>query len=711
MVSADKPLVDPADDAFDYAPYAKSIALNIQALTKSTGLVIAINGTWGSGKTTMVNFVTHYLNQLKEDERPSIFFFNPWWFTGREDLIRAFFAQLQTILGEKRLFSDQTKEHLAELAEALSSVTKGAGSYFANKLKKKLNVTRSKEKLSESLKKSERKILVIIDDLDRLTPEEIAQIFALVKGVGDLPNVVYILAFDRDVLAKGLSTVHQTDGEAFIEKIIQIPLQLPTVEKIHLRKLLFSKLNVITENTPPELFGKSRWQNMYFQGIDHLLRTPRDIIRLTNSLSFNYPSVRGEVNCPDFISIESIRIFLPEIYDVIRNNPDLFAGAWEPDSRRSMSLDNFKQFHLSWMNRVPENLKGSLKKFSTLLFPKLSVVWGSGSYGIDWLPNWRRHLLVCSPDVFATYFRLSVPSNSISYSELKSTLNAAQYPQQFSNILTGFRETLRPDGKTKLHTFLETVIDFLDQEVERKVIAGVLFSLFEIADELHPTTDEPKGWFDISNSTFINSIISKLLDKLPEADRFEILRERITNGKALSLMVNQVLSFSGQHGRFGGKQKPSVETILTLPHVEALEGLCSDRIIEFAKSDRLLDVGNLWLVLKVWQNSARQNELKEWLSNVVENDLLFPLLLEKLIQAGVRERSKGTHEVEVEEFFRLDPEWFKPYIDPKEVVQRARSIAPMTSLTSKQRKAVEQLLKESEMREKGDNPEETNIWE
>src|SRR2546430_9915637 len=91
-LSTDRPGTDPSLDRLGYAPFAKRLAQSIARLPRAEGQVVAVYGRWGFGKTTMLNYVRYYLDQMERTEQPTIISFNPWWFSGHDDLVRAFFA-------------------------------------------------------------------------------------------------------------------------------------------------------------------------------------------------------------------------------------------------------------------------------------------------------------------------------------------------------------------------------------------------------------------------------------------------------------------------------------------------------------------------------------------------------------------------------------------------------------------------------------------
>lgn len=120
VLSADKPLDDPKDDRLGYAPFAEHLAESIYRMAPPEGLVVAIYGPWGSGKTTLLNFVVHYLQQKPESERPIIVQFNPWWFSGHEDLTRYFFDRLQVVLSK---VTEKLRKKVAVFAKLISEAS------------------------------------------------------------------------------------------------------------------------------------------------------------------------------------------------------------------------------------------------------------------------------------------------------------------------------------------------------------------------------------------------------------------------------------------------------------------------------------------------------------------------------------------------------------------------------------------------------------
>ena len=101
VLSSDRPSTDPTQDLFGHAPFAKTLAKAIRDYRGSDGIVLALYGPWGSGKSTVLAYVQHELESGPEEARPVVVPFNPWWFSGQEHLAKAFLGQLQAVLPTK----------------------------------------------------------------------------------------------------------------------------------------------------------------------------------------------------------------------------------------------------------------------------------------------------------------------------------------------------------------------------------------------------------------------------------------------------------------------------------------------------------------------------------------------------------------------------------------------------------------------------------
>jgi predicted KAP-like P-loop ATPase len=703
--SGDIPLINPADDKLNYAPFSKLLAQSVAGMCPKECIVMAINGPWGSGKSTVLNFVLHYLESDYAGQPVMPIRFNPWWFSGREDLTRLLMGLIRARLGDKDY--GEIKSMLADLTDLLTKIPgipgKDAGEFIADKLRGQPDLVSLKDKIDELLLSSNKRLLIIIDDIDRLAPDEICDLFRTIKATGNFPNVIYLLAFEIDIVVKSLEKTFIPCGHSYLEKIVQVPFALPMPDKVKLRKLLFSKLNEVLANAGEENFSDTYWANIYLEGIDHFINTPRDIIRLINALQATYPCVKGEVNSVDFIAIETIRVFMPEFYDVIRMNQDILVGE-NSISQQWKTRDKKKAIFESWLEALPEGDRVSAKHLLSRLFPEFNSAFGGALYGSEWQPTWRKQLRICSSDIFPLYFRFSLDVDAISNSEIKKLLSIARDSGMFGQTLLEYACQIRSDGSSRVRAVLERLGDYAEKDIPEQEIRSIVSAFFDVGDSLLLECDERRGLFDYGNNVRMSRLINQLLRRVDEKTRFEIISSAIQEGSAVAMVVYETVIWGQEHGKFSEKEpRPEGERTFTTEHLDIIESFVVGKIIEAAKEGILLSTPTLVDTLYAWTTWTNSDEqVRKWVREIVETD---EGLISFLQRFGSIRQSWSLGDVVARHRYRLDPKSLEPFIDPKDIVNRVRMICDKLDLNAEQKKAISEFLHEYDLRQKGLNPD------
>jgi predicted KAP-like P-loop ATPase len=265
--------------------------------------------------------------------------FSPWLIAGRSELASALLSELARALGEK--LGDEVKSAFGNVLQRLSEftpvagagldlVTGGlggavvrAGGDWSSKLAKRLVSGQTLDEIRSHLKKvlrqlDDRQVLVIIDDLDRLTPDEAVEMVSLVKSLGDLPNVVYLLCYDEITLDALIKTSIGVDGIRFLEKIVQYPVHLPLIEDADLTALFNAEMSKYVNVALPEE-EQRRLSYVWTHVLRRYIKTPRDIRRFVNSFAVSYSGTSDFTDVVDLVTLECLRVFEPNVYNFVRN--------------------------------------------------------------------------------------------------------------------------------------------------------------------------------------------------------------------------------------------------------------------------------------------------------------------------------------------------------------------------------------------------------
>lgn len=515
VFSNDRPLSSKADDKLNRAPFAERVAGVLRGLPKGTGLVVGIHGPWGDGKTTVLNMLQA---DLEADGETATVEFNPWRFTDEPSMLVGFFRVLAGVIRAKLTTRGEDIagwcEKMGRYASVVNDRLGKAGEVAGAKAEASLEQLRSR--ISEALAKGDKRIVVIVDDIDRLDKHETHTLFRLIKACADFPNVCYVLAFDDVAVAKSLGERYgagdEASGRAFLEKIIQVPLKLPVAMKEDLRSLCFQQVEQACSAAGIELSKEEMGEFIsgFDRGISLRIDTPRAAKRYGNGLMFSLPMVKGEVNIVDLLLIEAVRAFYPSAYDIIRVNHAEFSGVESEHRRRGHDGPRAVALLKPVVEALSAEEQGAVKSLLKSLFPRLGSAYGGVVYGTDWLSPWARAKRICSPDYCPRYFSYTVPRSDVRESEMDALYAmavkapAAELGEVIVAYFTG--------GKAR------RVIERMRQHAESTAPEAVASLCLAIAANAKHIPNPPSLFSFAEPVSQSGILISQLISRLPAGD-------------------------------------------------------------------------------------------------------------------------------------------------------------------------------------------------
>lgn len=380
-LSNDTPINSRDNDSYSYSRLAERIADCIcSANAEESSFAIGISGSWGSGKTSLINLIESELSDRKSHRLnvPEVLRFNPWRFNSQEQLLTEFFNALSSKLtgssfnqgnGVRSTIGEALSAYSASIAyPSLASIstllfypapslgaalpllaqagiklaTFGLGKHLKNCAK---TLEEQKSNIDDELKKVYPNLVIIIDDIDRLSDDEICLVFKLVALTASFPHVVYLLAYDRSVVERALNKIQKGDGAGYLEKIIQLPIEMPKLLEVDVAPQLDSIIQ--------ELQAKSRFTDSMDQEdrlhshavlsrvVLPLIRVPRDMCRLKNSAITSQMRTDDEICPAGILGMSAIQCFAPDLSAWLWENSDYLFNT------KSISLTNEQRVQLN----------------------------------------------------------------------------------------------------------------------------------------------------------------------------------------------------------------------------------------------------------------------------------------------------------------------------------------------------------------------------
>lgn len=344
---ADAPINSADEDILHYNPYAEKIKKLIQFNSSNPNpITIGIYGEWGQGKSSFLNLIEKQIDifQKEQDDKGIIkYHFNPWMYGTKDEMLFEFLDGLANTLYLKKKTNLQVAgEKILQYSKYLKCVkiSASAGIPFTTEGKVTVDPSKLFEALGEDLRGDEitvidlktkiddlleayhNKIVVFIDDLDRLDKDEIYTLLKIIKVNADFKNLVYIVTLDKHQVAKAIKDRYgddQKDGELFLEKIINIPVYLPKIEDVDIKEYFDTKLEQIRVSLYQEETKKIKeFQQISSDYFYMEFQKPREIIRILNSFFVGAFAIGEEVNLYDLFWIEYLKLKHKGCYDLLK---------------------------------------------------------------------------------------------------------------------------------------------------------------------------------------------------------------------------------------------------------------------------------------------------------------------------------------------------------------------------------------------------------
>lgn len=673
MFYSEKPIISKNEDLLEREKVANDLAKEIESYDKKDSLTIGIVSKWGSGKTSFINMV---LENFKENNNYIVIKFNPWNISSRKQLISDFFSQLSNNI-EKKTKTNKIVKTIKKSLNKLSKIFKTLESvqFFSilgiivNFIKECIktddkDLETIKMEIDTELEKLAKKLIIVIDDIDRLSDEEIREIFQLVKSIADFKNTIYILSYDREIVIKALNKTQQEKGEEYLEKIIQIPLILPYVSRNELDKIFLDKLAKLVNISDRDDF--LYFQELYNNGLDKNFENLRDIERYINVFSFEIKLVKEELNISDYIVITLIKILEPNLYEYIKNNKEYFSGV-----RFDENLDKNKTEILDELEEIYKNFKkikkGNIRKLIKIIFPKLKET----TYDEGFIKIWNNERRIASPLYFESYFRLDFPEDEIKKSEI----------EEFRKFSTeeDLREIFNINNKKKIK-FLEIILEETEKLSDEKTIT-LLKYIFSMANELK--YESPKGIFDfIDNPKYKITRIFYKISNDSNRNRYKIMEELFKYDKSSLQLLFSVLEMLNDS--FFKKNLES-EYGIEKNQLISLRDIAVTKMLKESEKSEKIESG-LLNILYAMKRLGSKEEAKKVFKNYLKNKNLLIDFIKEFISTRTTESNYSVEEssyllkdyindfYDYEEFVKLvDENFTNPNKEEAEVINQLKN--------------------------------------
>ena len=666
--SADRPIVSTNADRLGRKAFAEGLAERIRSWNGRDSLVIALCGEWGCGKTSLKNMVIENLKRGRS-KKVDLLEFDPWEISGRDSLAASFFSELALVLAKERGDAPASNESAQRLdvyakratfgSKAIKTVAKtlsmfGAGAVGvpldavgdalnqyaevaqqgseaqkAADAAKNLSLAELKRSIASDMAALKRPVLIVIDDIDRLTTDEIREVFQLVKANANFPNLIYLLMFDREIVSGALDSISGGRGHEFLDKIVQVLFHVPQPPIKSVQQVLFDGLNVhLVDSGVGERWENSRWGNVWSGALSNYFTNLRCVYRFLGSFGFHVAQMRSgtsfEVNPLDLAVLETLRLFEPTLYEALPASKNMLVGGghWTAYLNEDETAKRHKAEIDRLLSLASEDHRESLRDVLSELFPAL---FGRENIDSDALV---RQLRVGHESLFDRYFTLALAGDDVSQADLDALRGNFTKPDAFARICASLNE------RGQLEAAFER-LDAYKQSLPKGVFPNLIISLIDVGDSL-PEKDA-RDFDTPSTRDCARRLIRFGLKAIKtQEERFAHLQTGLADSRGVHLAVKIV------HMEQRNPDTSPDEYLVTEEQGAALKPIALERIRTAARDGRLKAMRGLLDLLWRWQEWAGEQEVRDWVSAEVQDSEGALWVLRTFLNISRRESDKVT---------------------------------------------------------------------
>lgn len=716
-IGSEAPIRTKSEDRLRRADFADRIAGVLSELSLREGRVFAIRGGWGFGKSSLKYLVIERL-EAKSDGADWLDF-NPWQWGDGNAITRALFGQIADRLGgdhsreaiaraealrrygailtgastplkkaggaSQKISSVLTNASVISVASAigfnlpkaaiiaavlagLSVLTSLLGRWLSHLGRDRSGepLDKVREALEDRLRKLDRPLIVFVDDIDRLEPDQIRVLLRQVKANANLPNIVFVLLFQPSIVERALDPVADGDGRAFLEKIVQANFDLPAVPVHMVHRIFTEQLSQLAGRYATEQngFTEIRWGNGLIGCIQPRLRNMRDARRLLSSIAVHMPLHASgdlfEVNIVDFLVLETLRVFEPDLHEALFRERSLVLQ--ENRFRGDGRMEAVKAATERLLEVVPEERRALARDTIKELFPPIEWVLGGTHYGDGFPLQWLAAKQVCSPRYFPRYFELQTALGEMSERRFVEFLDATSADAELAASI----DEVEADG------LLPSLVARFDESVDRLPVENaevLLPGMFSIAQKLVRLGGDPfnSPWVSAWRAT------SWFLKRIPDEKRGGLAIEALRMTKALSVAGMLIhLSDPADHQE---NKANNFKPTLDLDTVEAMKVVWLHLIrIRAADANALIAEPDLVFLLYRWKQYAGSiEEPRNWMLDAIRTDEGFANMATGMMSTG-QSHSVGDRVSKVHNMFSRDA--FEDFIGVEVAKARCDAIDP-----------------------------------
>lgn len=534
----DDPISTSEEDELERRTYYDELHRLCTDADVEEGLTIGVMGPWGSGKTSCLNILE---KKLKEDG-VAVSLFNPWLWEDEKQLL----GHLLEVIGDmakeegiQDISKDIWRYRRALAANVMSAVAGPEVIKYALEMQPEYGVIgmmcvkllermaarcggavqkswteemkEARANLEKKLKKNRKRLVVMVDDADRLEVKEMRHLFKAVRLAAKLPYVIYVIAVDK-VRTGTAFTIKGHSGESYIEKIVEFETNMPKLVGEQKHQFITQELKETTERKAGSgrpWNDQNEWAELYRNILDLVLETPRDVKRYRATVEWACALTPVNVSLRDLMAIEAIKMKVPRAVEEISKHTMLVTASETTALEDSKVIERMQAAREEILNAAGESRQAVDMFLSTYLPRSMQQTEKEGANLTVRARQWRKKGRIAELEM------LHAALGQVNSRELQTTKKAEQMLNLLDNretLKAMLSEMMRSEEIVKIEDIVHKLADYEEHFTAAQARSAIPL----LMDALSSVPERPQEFMIPSTDKKFTLIVTKLLEKLPK---------------------------------------------------------------------------------------------------------------------------------------------------------------------------------------------------
>lgn len=549
---SERPISDFADDLLDRKGFVEQWIEEMMALDLARQYVYSLTGPQGDGKTSALLLLEGRVAKDPRYQSLMVINFDPWLFTNPSAQLEGFYTLLDRAVNRAYFLPDltyslQRHKSLVKTGAAIA----GFGSLDFGSGNDLLGLS---ERIGHRLRRLPIRLLLVVDDIDRLEKRELAELFRLIRITSAFPNLLVVLAYDEERLDLSMGT-----QASVRDKLVHQPKVLPPSPRSLIGRLVYwsdtdssgrvTRLSFIDQLLQDWGVGEeclealiAELNPVYADTLGRGISTIRDAKRYARGIRSSLKDIWREVNISDFLLLEYLKLFEPSVWRHVWENPELYVAGLDASPIESI-LEGTEGAERLLRERLEEVLSRASKRSVTRAI--LATVFGKASAALGQARINRRPaaegLSAESELHFSKYFRMVLDADDVPDADIaRITLATVTRPlSEATELWARELESVRERGR--LPRLLEKLFNY------PTALQGSNGEALTLAIGRLPGLRSLGPW-DLSSEARRSARLVMRIAELKSAPEAGMILQRLAEGVCDEVLASELAVFAKQQG-------------------------------------------------------------------------------------------------------------------------------------------------------------------